>query len=130
MNATATAVWLARGLHEPFPLRIGDVAGDYYPGVIPAAMADKTVLSMKVASGTGEVRVMHSVPETLVAVGCFNALKKAIARSKECMDHADHVQQSGEKPVKYNGIDMLVDLDSLQELEVVTSAPGKVFQNF
>ena len=61
-------------MHEPFPLRIGDVAGDYYPGVIPAAMADKTVLSMKVASGTGEGRVMHAVPHTLVAVGYYNGV--------------------------------------------------------
>ena len=120
-------------LNTDFPLRIGSVAGDSYPGAIPMDSADKTVLAMKVASATGGVGVKHAVPHTLVAVGVHNgenALKKAIARSKECMDHADHVQQSGEKPVKYNGIDMLVDLDSLQELEVVTSAPGKVFQNF
>ena len=37
-------------LNTDFPLRIGSVAGDSYPGATPAAMADKTVLSMKVAS--------------------------------------------------------------------------------
>ena len=41
-------------MNTDFPLRIGSVAGDsyqpVYPGAIPAAMADKTVLAMKVAS--------------------------------------------------------------------------------
>ena len=95
---TATAVWLARGLHEQFPLRIGDVAGDYYPGVIPAAMADKTVLSMKVASGTGEVRVMHAVPHLLAAVGLYkgdDAFKEAIGHAKRSMNH---VNQTVGKP--------------------------------
>ena len=65
-------------LNEPFHVRIGTVAGDYYPGAIPAAMADKKVLSMKVASETGEVQVMHSVPHTLVAlVYCDNDEKTA-----------------------------------------------------
>ena len=52
---TATAVWLARGLHEPFPLRIGAFAGDSNKEALAQEMADKTVLSMKVASGTGGV---------------------------------------------------------------------------
>ena len=59
-------------MNTDFPLRIGSVAGDYYqpvyPGAIPAAMADKTVLSMKVASATGGVGVMHAVPHMLMAV--------------------------------------------------------------
>ena len=37
-------------LNTDFPLRIGSVAGDSYPGVIPMDSADKTVLAMKVAS--------------------------------------------------------------------------------
>ena len=37
-------------LNKHFPLRIGSVAGDSYPGAIPVHMADKTVLAMKVAS--------------------------------------------------------------------------------
>ena len=55
-------------LNTDFPLRIGSVAGDSYPGAIPVDSADKTVLAMKVASETGEVRVMHAVPHTLAAV--------------------------------------------------------------
>ena len=96
-------------------------------------MADKTVLAMKVASGTGEARVMHAVPHTLVAVGCFSGeqpLKWAIEKSKDYMDRANDVAQTGEKPAKYNGIHMLVDLDSRQEINVPTGARGKVFQNF
>ena len=71
----APGAWLqaieAYNLNQPFPVRIGDVAGDYYPGAIPAAMAEKTVLSMKVATATGEVEVMHGVAQTLVAVGHY-----------------------------------------------------------
>ena len=117
-------------LNQPFPVRLGAIAGDYYPGVIPAAMADKTVLAMKVASGTGEVRVMHSVPQTLVAVGVYkgdDALKEAIRNSKRFMDHAN---QTVGKPESYLGINMLVELESRQEIQVPTGAPGKVFQNF
>ena len=59
-------------LNTDFPLRIGSVAGDYYqpvyPGAIPKDSADKTVLSMKVASATGGVGVMHAVPHMLMAV--------------------------------------------------------------
>ena len=120
-------------LNQPFPLRIGAIAGDYYPGLIPAAMADKTVLSMKVKTATGDVRVMHSVPHTLVAVGCFSgeqALKWATEKSKEYMDRANDVAQTGEKPTNYVGINMLVELDSRQEIKVSTGARGKVFQNF
>ena len=101
------------------------------PGVIPAAMADKTVLSMKAASGTGDVRVMHSVPETLVAVGHYkgdDALKVAIRNSKEFMQRANEVAQTGEKPANYLGINVLVELESRQEMKVI-DARGKVFQN-
>ena len=115
MNATATAVWLARGLHEPFPL--------------PVDMADKTVLAMKVASETGGVGVMHAVPHTLAAVGFYNgddALREAIRNSKIFMDHAN---QTVGKPASYLGINMLMELESRQELDV-KDARGKVFPEY
>lgn len=127
----APADWLQAiqcyDLNEPFHVRIGAVAGDYYPGAIPAAMADKKVLSMKVKTATGEVRVMHSVPETLVAVGYYNgvdALKEAIRHAKRFKDHA---KQTPGKPDNY--LNMLVELDSLQELDV-KDARGKVFPEY
>ena len=67
-RTTATAVWLERGVHEPFPLRIGAFAGDSNKEALPVDMANRTVLAMKAASGTGGVRVMHVVPHTLAAV--------------------------------------------------------------
>ena len=118
----------AYDLNQPFSVRIGTVAGDYYPGAIPAAMADKKVLSMKVKTATGEVRVMHSVPHTLVAVGYYKgdeALKEAIKNSKRFSEHAN---QTVGKPTSYLGINMLVELESRQELDV-KDARGKVFQN-
>lgn len=120
------------GLNEPFQLRIGDFASDYYPDALSVDIADKTVLSMKVASGTGEVCVMHAVPHTLAAVGFYkgdNALKKSIQKCKEYMDRANEVAQTGERPANYLGINVLVDLDSLQELDV-NDARGKVFPEF
>ena len=90
-------------------------------------MADKPVLSMKAAPGTGEGRVMHAVPHTLVAVGFYNgddALKDAIRHAKRFMDHA---KQTPGKPDSY--LNMLVELDSLQELKII-DARLKVFQNF
>ena len=138
VQAQAVAVQAAPGdwlqeiasydLNQPFHLCICTVAGDYYPGLIPAAMADKTVLSMKAAPGTGEVRVMHAVPHTLVAVGCFSgeqALNVASLRSKECMDHAN--QTPGKPDSRVN---MLQELNSRQEIQVPTGSRGKVFQNF
>ena len=87
-------------------------------------MADKPVLSMKAAPGTGEVWVMHAVPHTLVAVGFYNgddALKDAIRHAKRFMDHA---KQTPGKPDSY--LNMLVEIVSLQELDV-KDARGKVF---
>ena len=53
-RTTATActrrLRLERGLHEPFPLCIGAFAGDSNKEALAEEMADKTVLSMKVAS--------------------------------------------------------------------------------
>jgi len=103
-------------LNTDFPLRIGDVAGEYYPGAIAVHMADKTVLAMKVASETGEVRVMHAVPHTLAAVGFYkgdDALREAIRNSKRFMDHAN---QNVGKHISYLGITVLVELESRQEL--------------
>ena len=88
-------------MHEPWQERIGDFTGDYYKEALPVEMADKTVLAMKVASETGGVVVKHSLPHTLAAVGCYNGeqgLKWAILGSKEYMDRADLVHQTGEKP--------------------------------
>ena len=116
-------------MNTDFPLRIGDVAGEYYPGAIAVHMADKTVLAMKVASATGEVRVMHAVPHTMVAVGLYKgdfALRDSIGHSKKFMARANEVAQTGEKPANYLGINMLVELESLQELDV-KDARGKVF---
>ena len=72
---------------------------------------------------------MHAVPHTLAAVGVQkgeNALKNCIAKSKDYMQRANEVAQTGEKPANYNGMDMLVDLESRQELDV-KDARGKVF---
>ena len=116
-------------LNEPFHVRIGAVAGSYYPRKIPAAMADNKVLSLKVKTATGEVRVMHSVPETLVAVGYYkgdDALREAIRNSKRFMEHANEIVG---KPASYLGINMLVELESRQELKII-DARLKVFQNF
>ena len=83
-------------LNTDFPLRIGSVAGDSYPGVIPMDSADQTVLAMKVASGTGGVGVKHAVPHTLAAVGYYkgsddaDALRKSIEMSREFLKHANH----------------------------------------
>jgi hypothetical protein len=41
---------------------MGDFAGDYYKEALPVEMADKTVWAMKVASETGGLHVMLSVP--------------------------------------------------------------------
>ena len=93
-------------------------------------MADKTVLSMKAASPTGDVRVMHSVPHTLEAVGLYSyscGLKEATRCSKDFLNHAN---QTVGKPANYLGINMLVELDSRQEITVPTGARGQVFQNF
>ena len=92
-------------------------------------MADKTVLAMKVASGTGDLRVMHAVPHTLVAVGFYNgddALKEAIKNAKRFMERAN---QTVGKPASYLGINMLMELESRQELDV-KDARGKVFPEF
>ena len=123
-------------LNTDFPLRIGSVAGDYYqpvyPGAIPAAMADKTVLEMKVASGTGGVRVMHAVPHTLMALkydqysGKENTWDFVVKTCKRAMQLANEIV---EKPANYSGINMLVELDSLQELDVKDST-NKVFRIF
>ena len=116
-------------MNEPFHVRIGAVAGSYYPRKIPAAMADNKVLSMKVKTATGEVKVVHGVPHTLVAVGYYKgdfALRDSIGHAKRFMDHANEVAQTGERPVNYLGINMLVELESRQELDV-KDARGKVF---
>jgi 3-deoxy-D-manno-octulosonic acid (KDO) 8-phosphate synthase len=63
---------------------------------------------------------MHAVPHTLAAVGVQkgeHALKNSIQKCKEYMDRANNVAMTGEKPASFVGINMLVDLDSLQELE-------------
>ena len=120
-------------LNTDFPLRIGSVAGDSYPGAIPMDSADKTVLAMKVASGTGGVGVKHAVPHTLAAVGYYkgsddaDALRKSIEMSREFLKHANHTVG---KPANYHGINMLVELDSRQEMKVTTATRGQVFQNF
>ena len=96
-------------------------------------MADKTVLAMKVASERGGVGVMHAVPHTLAAVGYYKgdddayALKKSIEMSREFLKHAN---QTVGKPANYHGINMLVELDSRQEMKVTTATRGQVFQNF
>ena len=116
-------------LNTDFPLRIGSVAGDYYPGAIPVHMADKTVLAMKVASETGGVGVMHAVPHTLAAVVYSDKDKRtawemAFRVSKRAMEQAN---ETVEKPPNYSGINMFVELDSLQELDVKGST-NKVFR--
>ena len=76
------------------------------------------------------MRVMHAVPHTLVAVGFYNgdgALKEAIRNSKRFMDHAN---QTVGKPASYLGINMLMELESRQEIQVPTGTRGQVFQNF
>ena len=74
----------------------------------------------------GEVRGMHSVPHTLLAVGIYNgSLKEATRCSKDFMNHA---KQTPGKPDSY--VNMLVELDSLQEISVPTGARGQVFQIF
>ena len=108
-------------LNEPFHVRIGAVAGSYYPRKIPAAMADKKLLSMKVKTETGEVEVVHGVPHTLAAlVYCDKDEKSAwdmgLKMSKKAMEQANKVAQTGEKPANYLNSNMLVELDSLQEL--------------
>jgi len=119
------------GLNEPFQLRIGDFASDYYPDALPVDMADKTVLSMKVASETGEVCVMHSVPHTLAAV-YFGGKEEKIAWDESLKTSKRAMQQANEtveKPFNYSGINMLVELESRQELQFV-DARLKVFQIF
>ena len=122
-------------LNTDFPLRIGSVAGDYYqpvyPGAIPMDSADKTVLAMKVASGTGGVGAKHSVPQLLVAVVYSGkdektAWDEALKTSRRAMQQAN---ETFEKPANYSGINMLVELDSLQELDVKDSTI-KVFRIF
>ena len=109
-----------------FPLRIGSVAGDSYPGAIPVHMADKTVLAMKVASETGEVRVMHAVPHTLVALGKYNRMDNAVLHTQRFMERANNVDLANAE--KFNGLDMLVGLDSRQEIKIVVH--NQVYRNF
>ena len=78
-------------MNTDFPLRIGDVAGEYYPGAIAVHMADKTVLAMKVATEMGEVRGMHAVPHTLAGVVYCDkdeksAWDEALKTSKRAME--------------------------------------------
>ena len=82
-------------LNTDFPLRIGSVAGDsyqpVYPGAIPMDSADKTVLAMKVASGTGGVGVKHSVQHTMAGVVYCDkdeksAWDEALKTSKRAME--------------------------------------------
>ena len=118
-------------LNTDFPLRIGSVAGDSYPGVIPMDSADKTVLAMKVASGTGGVGVKHSVPQLLVAVVYSGkdektAWDEALKTSRRAMQQANEIV---EKPANYSGINMLVEFESRQELDVKDTR-GKVFSEF
>ena len=93
-------------------------------------MADKPVLSMKAASATGDVRVMHSVPHTMAAVVYSgkdeNPWDEAVKMSRRAWQQAN---ETVEKPANYSGINMLVELDSLQELKV-KDARGKVFSEF
>ena len=72
---------------------------------------------------------MHAVPHTLAAVGFYKgdfALRDAIVYAKRLLDHAN---QTVGKPTSYLGINMLVDLESRQELKII-DARLKVFQNF
>ena len=124
-------------MHTDFPLRIGSVAGDsyqpVYPGAIPAAMADKTVLSMKVASETGGVGAKHSVPHTLMTVKYDqysgkdeNVWDEVVKTCKRAMQRANEIV---EKSTNYSGINMLVEFESRQELDVKDTR-GKVFSEF
>ena len=47
--------------------------------------------------------------------------------SKRFMDHAN---QTVGKPTSYLGINILVELESRQEIQVPTGTRGQVFQNF
>ena len=72
---------------------------------------------------------MHAVPHTLKAVGFYNgddALRKSIEMSKEFFKQAN---QNPGKPASDVGINMLMELDSRQELNV-KDARGKVFPEF
>ena len=75
---------------------------------------------------------MHAVPHTLAAVGYYQgetALRKSIEKSKDFIKRANEVAQTGEKPANYHYPNVLVDLGSLQELDV-NDARGKVFPEF
>ena len=75
---------------------------------------------------------MHAVPHTLAAVGYYQgetALRKSIEKSKDFIKRANEVAQTGEKPANYHYPNVLVDLGSLQELDVKDSN-NKVFRIF
>ena len=74
---------------------------------------------------------MHAVPHTLAAVVYSDKDKRtawemAFRVSKRAMEHAN---QTVGKPTSYVGINMLMELDSRQELNV-KDARGKVFPEF
>ena len=74
---------------------------------------------------------MHGVPHTLAAlVYCDkdekSAWDMALKTSKRAIEQANDVAQTGEKPANYLNSNMLVELDSLRELDII-DVRGKVF---